>query len=79
MQFAKDYCPGGWNVLRKGDDTPQTCDAMAGVKCPKPYSCVHSRCGMDFCCAHTYKIEQYKRQLEIEEDIKEAEAEDDEL
>lgn len=94
MHFIpEDYCPGGWNVMRKADDTPQTCDAMAGVKCAKPYSCVHSRCGMDFCCAHTCKfhvkleiqskmgfpdkIEQYKRQQEIEQDIKEAEMEDD--
>ncbi|CAO4387393.1 unnamed protein product [Caenorhabditis nigoni] len=74
---AEDYCPGGWLVLRKADDTPQTCDAMGGIKCQKPYSCVHSRCGMDFCCAHTYKIEQWKRQQEIEADIKEAELEDD--
>uniref|UniRef100_A0A1I7V3M9 CUB_2 domain-containing protein n=1 Tax=Caenorhabditis tropicalis TaxID=1561998 RepID=A0A1I7V3M9_9PELO len=76
---SKDYCPGGWNVMRKADQTPQTCDAMGGVKCQKPYSCVHSRCGMDFCCAYSYKIEQWKRQQEIEADIKEAEMEDDEL
>ncbi|EFO99449.1 hypothetical protein CRE_22297 [Caenorhabditis remanei] len=76
---TEDYCPDGWNVLRKADDTPQTCDAMGGVKCQKPFSCVHSRCGMDFCCAHTYKIEQWKRQQEIEADIKEAELEDEEL
>ncbi|CAI5454899.1 unnamed protein product [Caenorhabditis angaria] len=72
-----DYCPGNWNVQRKSDGTPKTCDAMGGVKCEKPYSCVHSRCGMDFCCAHQYKIAQFKKDKEIEADIEEARLEDE--
>ncbi|CAJ0936921.1 unnamed protein product, partial [Mesorhabditis belari] len=29
------------------------------VKCPKPYKCVHSKCGIAFCCAHLVPISRF--------------------
>lgn len=59
LQFHKknldQYCPRGWSVKRnKSDYSTVTCDPTdrAHSKCPKPYSCVASRCGINFCCVN---------------------------
>ncbi|KAI1717223.1 hypothetical protein DdX_06960 [Ditylenchus destructor] len=50
---SEEYCPGGWSVKRReADYSAQTCDPMGKTKkCPKPYMCVASQCGINFCCA----------------------------
>lgn len=52
-----EYCPVGWSVLRRGDGSAHTCDPMAfNAKCPRPHNCVHSKCGISFCCVHSGKL-----------------------
>ncbi|VDK30871.1 unnamed protein product [Gongylonema pulchrum] len=49
-----EYCPSGWVVKRAGKEyAAVTCDPThIHRKCPKPYSCVYSPCGMSFCCVN---------------------------
>ncbi|VDO33883.1 unnamed protein product, partial [Haemonchus placei] len=64
-----DYCPSGWSVQRKASYDAMTCDPMAGIKCEKPYQCVHSQCGMSFCCVNTKHLKQWIDQKEAEADM----------
>ncbi|KAK5968276.1 hypothetical protein GCK32_006127 [Trichostrongylus colubriformis] len=66
---AADYCPNGWNVLRKANYDATTCDPMAGIKCEIPYQCVHSHCGMSFCCADTKRLKKWLEYKEMEADM----------
>ncbi|CAJ0936944.1 unnamed protein product, partial [Mesorhabditis belari] len=67
---SNEYCPQNWEILRRNDQSAYTCDPMNGeVKCPKPYKCVHSKCGIAFCCAHLAALENWRREKEIEEEI----------
>ncbi|CAD6188933.1 unnamed protein product [Caenorhabditis auriculariae] len=73
---SNEYCPNGWSVLRKPDANPTTCDPMKyQTKCEKPYSCVHAKCGMSFCCVHPQKLAEWNRQEEVRKEILEAEHE----
>ncbi|CAJ0579923.1 unnamed protein product, partial [Mesorhabditis spiculigera] len=73
------YCPQHWQVLRRDDQSAYTCDPMRGqTKCPKPYQCIHSKCGIAFCCSHPGMLETWRREKELEEEILENE-EDAEL
>uniref|UniRef100_A0A914Y1Y1 Uncharacterized protein n=1 Tax=Panagrolaimus superbus TaxID=310955 RepID=A0A914Y1Y1_9BILA len=48
---SNEYCPLGWSVKRKNDSSTQTCVPHSETdKCPKPYMCVASKCGINFCC-----------------------------
>ncbi|XGW03454.1 hypothetical protein V3C99_014998 [Haemonchus contortus] len=66
---AADYCPNGWSVHRKASYDATTCDPMIGIKCDKPYQCVHSQCGMSFCCVNTKHLKQWMEQKEAEADM----------
>ncbi|VDL76614.1 unnamed protein product [Nippostrongylus brasiliensis] len=66
---ADDYCPYGWNVKRKANLDPTTCDPTAAVKCEKPYQCVHSHCGMSFCCVQEKRFKQWLEAKEIAEEM----------
>uniref|UniRef100_A0A1I7X702 WAP domain-containing protein n=1 Tax=Heterorhabditis bacteriophora TaxID=37862 RepID=A0A1I7X702_HETBA len=69
---SNEYCPPGWSVLRKADQSAQTCDPMQyETKCERPHSCVHSKCGISFCCVSTEKLARWKRHLELEQEIEE--------
>ncbi|PAV73736.1 hypothetical protein WR25_04651 [Diploscapter pachys] len=76
---SNEYCPVGWSVLRREDGSAHTCDPTAfNAKCPRPHNCVHSKCGISFCCVHSDKLEKWKRQEEIEKEIEENNAEEEE-
>ena len=52
---SNEYCPAGWSVKRRPEDySARTCEPTARTeeegKCPKPYMCVASKCGINFCC-----------------------------
>uniref|UniRef100_A0A7E4UZ62 WAP domain-containing protein n=1 Tax=Panagrellus redivivus TaxID=6233 RepID=A0A7E4UZ62_PANRE len=72
---SNEYCPLGWSVKRKADGSTQTCVPHdPKVKCGKPYTCVASKCGINFCCANDKMLARLK---EIEED--QEDADNDEL
>lgn len=51
-----DFCPDGWSVKRRPDSSAQTCEMIDKTKkCPKPYMCMNSQCGLSFCCANDSK------------------------
>ncbi|KHJ83916.1 hypothetical protein OESDEN_16377 [Oesophagostomum dentatum] len=52
---------------------------MTGVKCDKPYQCVHSHCGMSFCCVQQKTLDKWKEQMEIEQDMEDDDDERNEL
>ncbi|EYC19373.1 hypothetical protein Y032_0024g1048 [Ancylostoma ceylanicum] len=68
---AEEYCPAGWRVQRKSNYDATTCDPAAKLKCEKPYQCVHSQCGISFCCAHQKTLNKWKEQKELEKDMEE--------
>ncbi|KAL6742501.1 hypothetical protein Aduo_015645 [Ancylostoma duodenale] len=68
---AEEYCPAGWRVQRKSNYDATTCDPASKTKCDKPYQCVHSQCGISFCCAHKKTLNQWKEQKELEQDMEE--------
>ncbi|CAI4221816.1 unnamed protein product [Auanema sp. JU1783] len=75
---SNEYCPNGWSILRRDDQSAHTCDPLNGnTKCPKPYRCVHSKCGLSFCCADAESLRRWKRAKEIEDEM--LENADDEL
>ncbi|KAJ1371347.1 hypothetical protein KIN20_033289 [Parelaphostrongylus tenuis] len=59
---AEQYCPKGWKVQRRTNNDATTCDIMEGRKCESPYQCIHSKCGMSFCCANQEAIKRWKMQ-----------------
>lgn len=51
---SSEYCPLGWVVKRTGKEyAAVTCNPIQKKpRCPKPYSCVYSPCGLSFCCVN---------------------------
>ncbi|CAJ0589959.1 unnamed protein product [Cylicocyclus nassatus] len=70
---ASEYCPDGWSVQRKANYDPTTCDPMQNMKCDKPYQCVHSSCGISFCCAHKNALNEWKKEEEMKREMEEEE------
>uniref|UniRef100_A0A914WT18 Uncharacterized protein n=1 Tax=Plectus sambesii TaxID=2011161 RepID=A0A914WT18_9BILA len=74
-----EYCPAAWAVKRQPDGSPLTCKSGdPSKKCPQPYMCVFSQCGLSFCCATEKNIAKMKKEQEEKEDIEEIDADDDE-
>uniref|UniRef100_A0AC34QT14 Bestrophin homolog n=1 Tax=Panagrolaimus sp. JU765 TaxID=591449 RepID=A0AC34QT14_9BILA len=71
-----EYCPLAWAVKRKTDGSVLTCEPHnPNKKCPKPYMCIASKCGINFCCANEKMLEHVRNMEEAEAENKE----DDEL
>ncbi|KAE9554488.1 hypothetical protein FO519_002299 [Halicephalobus sp. NKZ332] len=62
-----EYCPLGWAVKRKDDGSVLTCEPHnPKKKCPKPYVCIASRCGIKFCCGNEKMLERFREMEEAE-------------
>ncbi|KAH7697039.1 Protein F54B11.10 [Aphelenchoides avenae] len=73
---SNEYCPRGWTVKRRKDGSAHTCDPTDRVKCPKPYTCVASRCGINFCCGNDKMLDRMAQMEEDEADAKEESTEE---